>query len=185
MEKGLLCVAALARLDQYIDEKDMAGECVCRVATLPAKIPPDGTLYTDTALHFYFEFPVEYANMCVRVYYPEALEYIKGIDTVSVEVVKKIEASNRYASDETDKCALLFIIPKDLWRSACARVFQHHREKQYIPTAQLPPLGELFPADLTNLMHAFVSTISQASNQHGLISDDPDDPNYRVPRPWD
>ena len=185
MEKGLLCIAALARLNQYIDEKDMAGECVCRVATLPAKIQPNSALYAPTALHFYFEFPVEYANMCVRVYYPEALEYIKGINVVSVEVIKKLEASNRYKAEEDDKCAILFIIPTDLWRNACSRVFQHGRELGSYPLPSKRPMGELFPSDLTKLMHDFVSRISMASNQRGLISDDPDDPNYHVPRPWD
>jgi hypothetical protein len=189
MEKGLLCIAALARLNEYIDEKDLAGECVCRVALMHTKQKPGNAVYTDH-LHFYFEFPHEYLTMCRRVYLPQAVHFLGNLKVVTVELVEKIEASNRYKEkDSEDKCALLFAIPQDIWSPACRRVFEHGRtvvmEAGYLlpslRTSHYQSLGELFPPDLTKLMYDFVSNISMASNQAGIISDDPTDPNYRIP----
>lgn len=178
LEKGMRCLKAFTELHEYIQEKDIGGECIMRVNSQAQKVQPGDEIYTDH-LFFCFEFPIEYANMCTQVYYPEAVECFKGLDVTRVEIIPQIAAGNRYKSSDidTEKCGLLVVIPSTLWADASSWVFYNARD---IAQGLIDDVA-IFTADLVMQIHELISTISTATNAVGkLISDDPEDSNYMV-----
>jgi hypothetical protein len=178
LEKGMRCLKAFTELHEYIQDKDIGGECIMRVNSQAQKAQPGDEIYTDH-LFFYFEFPIEYQSMCTQVYYPEAVECFKDLTVTRVEIIPKIAAGNRYKSTDIaqEKCALLIVIPATLWSHASSWVFYNARD---IAQGRIDDVA-IFTADLVMQIHELISTISTTTNAAGkLISDDPEDSNYMV-----
>lgn len=179
---SLLCLAALTKLHEYLQDKDLAGECMVRLnATVVSKLSngePD-----PRHMHIYFEFPIEYKNSCTQTYYPEAMEIVSGLDDITIELMPTIEAGNRYKSDGSDtvKCGLVFSMPAYRWMDACSYTFKQFSNEfvqlfnQHVASPILEIADDLFQA-----MHNLIKTFAEACNVEGPISDDPDDANYKL-----
>lgn len=188
LENGLRCIAALTQLHQYIEDKDVAGECRVRVDLWR----PVAHEHSDSVLlplvKFIFEFPQEYETMCEEVYLPEAHNFAEGVEGVEIELLPLIEAINRYNSGDTDdiKCGFIFAIPERWWRLASQHTVTEVG-KQFAAGVYdnlLTPFQGL-ASNVYKMMFDFVGTINEASLSIGkLMSNDPDDPHYHEVRDW-
>jgi hypothetical protein len=188
LECGLRGLAALSQLHAYVQEKDLTGECILRVNVIHPLVPEHSKEVPLSNIHFYFEFPADYSNMCSQVYVPEAEAIVKDVEGITVELIPNIKASNRYVGEDVleDNCGFAFIMPERWWNKASQHVMADVGKQivNIIDDTFVTPLKEI-ANDLYKIMYDFVGVIQEAGVvRNHLISDDPDDPNYREIRDW-
>ena len=169
-ERSLLALAALTKLHDYIQDKDIAGECMLRTVTNNAD--------SDhvQAVRFYFEFPQEYQSMCTQVFLPEALEVTKDLDFIHVEILPHIEAKNRLHNDGEDKCGILFEFPAQRWLFAASFVLNN---AMHWLTQAAQGVCESIGTELTSMMYNLVNQLSLAlTPDQAPVSDDHSAPNF-------
>ncbi len=164
-ELSLLALAALTKLHDYIQDKDLADECMLRT------VANERNSDHCQAVCFYFEFPLEYQSMCAQVFLPEALEFTKDLDFIRIELLSLIAAKNRLHTGGEDKCGVLFEFPAKRWLFAASYTLNN---AMIWSTEQVQGLCESLSASLTAMMYNLVNQLSSALTPDGapVHSDD-------------
>ena len=183
LEKALQCIAALTKLHEYLDDKDVAGECMMRIGTDFAEPHGAGPIHVRH-IRFYFEFPIEYKSLCTQAFFPEAMACVGGLDTITIELMPTIEAGNRLndPGDTPQKCGLMVMIPMEDWSNATSYILHRFADDfMGLWSRQIAsPIAEI-TTDLFSSMHDLINQLSAATDYpNEAISDDPDDSNFKL-----